>query len=130
MQGVGFCALGRALVLCCVHFCWDSTIRRVLEFRFRGLGQPTASIPGPVFTRERAFSFLRLGFRCGLWSLPTVSFVVPFFWSYQFQIKLRILKGNPKKGTTMETIGRGQALLYGCLGLPGSGFSSGMLVRV
>ena len=39
--------------------------------------------------------------------LPAASFVVPF-WGLTNLI-LRILKGNPPEGTTMETIGRIQS---------------------
>ena len=40
---------------------------------------------------------------CFFQSLPIVSIVVPFFGLTNSI--LRILKGSPKKGTTMETIG-------------------------
>ena len=41
----------------------------------------------------------------GLGFIPEVSIVVPF-WGYLFRI-LNIELVKPKKGTTMETIGRG-----------------------
>ena len=40
----------------------------------------------------------------GFWGLPIVSIVVPF-WGYLFRI-LNIKLVKPKKGTTMETIGK------------------------
>ena len=45
----------------------------------------------------------------GIGYLPVVSIVVPFF-GLTYSI-LRILKGNPQKGTTMETVGKGSILL-------------------
>ena len=59
----------------------------------RGLAGPKGPKPG------------RQAFR----SLPIVSIVVPFFGLSKYIV--RILQGNPQKGTTMETIGRFRVFL-------------------
>ena len=58
---------------------------------------------------ERALRPLRVwdvGLRSMIWGLPIVSIVVPFFgWPVLWLGSYNIDFGEPKQGTTMETIG-------------------------